>query len=85
MVLVIGDQVVKEVPSSTSGVYSTWCPLKDTAHALANIHVDTIGCLGLLYIRPREFAVTVPHDDAVHFLGTDDATTSVMAVLRHTG
>ena len=85
MVLVIGDQLVKEVPCSSLGVYSTWGRLKDTGHSLTSIPIEPVGSRGLLYMRPREYAVTVPHDDAVHFMGSDDATTSVMAVLRHTG
>ncbi|XP_018020408.1 protein N-terminal asparagine amidohydrolase-like [Hyalella azteca] len=85
MVLAVGEQLVKEVPSSITGVYSTWARLKDTGHALTNIPTETVGSRGLLYLRPREYAVTVPHDDAVLCIGTDDATTSVVAVLRHTG
>lgn len=84
MVLIIGDQMVKEVPSSTTGVYTTWPHLKETSHALTTMITEELSPRGLLYLRQREYAVTVPHDENVQFLGTDDATTSVMAVLRHT-
>ncbi|XP_063591856.1 protein N-terminal asparagine amidohydrolase-like [Penaeus indicus] len=85
MVLIVGEQLVKEVPSSTSGVYSSWPRLKETAHALTTMLTEEVGPRGLLYLRQREYAVTVPHDENLLILGTDDATTSVMAVLRHTG
>ncbi|KAL7640312.1 UNVERIFIED_CONTAM: hypothetical protein RMT77_009727 [Armadillidium vulgare] len=85
MVLVIGDQIVKEVPFSTSGIYSTWPHLKESSNNLTNLRTEDIGPRGLLYLRQREYAVTGSQDENVHILGTDDATTSVMAVLRHTG
>ena len=85
MVLIIGEQLVKEVPSTSAGIYSSWPQLKDSSHALTNMMTEDVSPRGLLYLRQREYAVTVPQDDSVQFFGTDDATTSVMAVLRHTG
>ena len=85
MVLVICDQLLKEVPSTTAAIYSTWPALKDSSHALTTMIPEELGSRGLLYLRQREYAVTVSHDENVQILGTDDATTSVMAVLRHTG
>ncbi|XP_076028322.1 N-terminal amidohydrolase 1 [Oratosquilla oratoria] len=85
MVLIIGEQLVKEVPSSTTGIYTTWPRLKETAHTLSSMMTEEVGHRGLLYLRQREYAVTVPQDENVHILGTDDATTSTVAVLRHTG
>lgn len=81
----MGEHLVKELPSSTSGIYSSWPRLKETAHALTTMLTEEIGPRGLLYLRQREYAVTVPHDENLVILGTDDATTSVMTVLRHTG
>uniref|UniRef100_A0A8C8A4L9 N-terminal asparagine amidase n=1 Tax=Otus sunia TaxID=257818 RepID=A0A8C8A4L9_9STRI len=40
---------------------------------------------GLLYVQQREFAVTTPKDGSVSILGSDDATTCHIVVLRHTG
>lgn len=85
MVLIVNEQLVKEVPSSTTGIYTQWPRLKETSHALTTMLTEDVGARGLLYLRQREYAVTVPHDENLHILGTDDATTSVMAVLRHTG
>lgn len=40
---------------------------------------------GLLYVGQREMAVTTPEDGVFNILGTEDATTCHMVVLRHTG
>ena len=85
MVLIINEHLVKEVPPSTSTLYTTWPRLKEASSGLTSLPTETMSCRGLLYLRPREYAVTVPQDEVVQILGTDDATTSVMAVLRHTG
>ncbi|KAK3092015.1 hypothetical protein FSP39_024462, partial [Pinctada imbricata] len=45
----------------------------------------TIVPIGLLYVGQREMAATVPEDGQIQMLGTDDATTCHMVVLRHTG
>ncbi|XP_030841955.1 protein N-terminal asparagine amidohydrolase-like [Strongylocentrotus purpuratus] len=41
--------------------------------------------LDLLYVNQREYAVTIPSDSVVKVLGSDDATTCHIIVLRHTG
>jgi len=39
----------------------------------------------LLYVLQREFAVISPADDKIDFLGSEDATTCHLLILRHTG
>ncbi|XP_053392623.1 protein N-terminal asparagine amidohydrolase-like isoform X2 [Mercenaria mercenaria] len=39
---------------------------------------------GLLYVGQREMAVISPEDECIQVLGTDDATTCHIAILRHT-
>uniref|UniRef100_A0AAX7U9P5 N-terminal asparagine amidase n=1 Tax=Astatotilapia calliptera TaxID=8154 RepID=A0AAX7U9P5_ASTCA len=39
----------------------------------------------LLYVHQREFAATTPADKCVSVIGSDDATTCHLVVLRHTG
>ena len=41
--------------------------------------------MGLLYVFKREFAVTYPHDNKVSLIGTDEVTTDLVIVVRHTG
>ena len=43
------------------------------------------GPMGLLYVFKREFAVTYPHDNKVSLIGTDELTTDLVVVVRHTG
>ncbi|XP_060066595.1 protein N-terminal asparagine amidohydrolase-like isoform X2 [Ylistrum balloti] len=40
---------------------------------------------GVLYVGQREMAVTSPEDGVFNILGTEDATTCHIVVLRHTG
>jgi protein N-terminal asparagine amidohydrolase len=44
-----------------------------------------VGPMSLLYVAQREFAVTHPHDSRISILGTDDVTTGIIVILRHTG
>lgn len=47
--------------------------------------VKTVGPVGLLYVNQREYAVVEPGDPCLSVLGTDDATTCHMVVVRHRG
>lgn len=47
-------------------------------------HVD-VDPKCLLYVQQREFAATTPADNCVSVIGSDDATTCHLVVLRHTG
>lgn len=44
-----------------------------------------IGPVGLLYVSQREMAAIAPHDKNVHIVGSDDATTCIIVVVRHSG
>ena len=46
---------------------------------------QVVGPMGLLYVFKREFAVTYPHDNKVSLIGTDEVTTDLVIVVRHTG
>ena len=85
MGLVISDQVIKQVPLSVSAIYRKWPILKDQLSHFSGLMTENHESRGLLYVGQREYAVTVAHDENVATLGTDDCTTSVMAVLRHIG
>lgn len=41
--------------------------------------------MGLLYVRQREMAAVAPHDKSVNIIGSDDATTCIIVVVRHSG
>jgi hypothetical protein len=36
-------------------------------------------------VAQREFAVTHPHDNRISIMGTDDVTTGIIIIVRHTG
>jgi hypothetical protein len=47
--------------------------------------IQVIGPGPLLYVSVREYAVTHPHDNKISVLGTDDVTTNLVLLLRHSG
>ncbi|XP_053936367.1 protein N-terminal asparagine amidohydrolase isoform X3 [Cuculus canorus] len=59
--------------------------LEEKAKLLRSRPAQIVEPKGLLYIQQREFAVTTPEDGSVSILGSDDATTCHIVVLRHTG
>ncbi|XP_064886486.1 protein N-terminal asparagine amidohydrolase isoform X5 [Columba livia] len=59
--------------------------LEEKAKLLRSQPARVVEPKGLLYVQQREFAVTTPGDGSVSILGSDDATTCHIVVLRHTG
>lgn len=57
------------------------CPSKTYFNRL----FSQIGPVGLLYVNQREMAAIAPHDKNVHIVGSDDATTCIIVVVRHSG
>jgi hypothetical protein len=49
------------------------------------MHCQVIGPGPLLYVSVREFGVTHPHDNKISVLGTDDVTTNLVLLVRHSG
>nr|XP_025858753.1 protein N-terminal asparagine amidohydrolase [Vulpes vulpes] len=58
---------------------------QERARLLRGQSVQQVGPQGLLYVQQRELAVTSPKDGSISILGSDDATTCHIVVLRHTG
>lgn len=44
-----------------------------------------VGPVGLLYVGQRELAAVATHDKNVNIIGSDDATTCIIVVVRHSG
>uniref|UniRef100_A0A0A9WHR3 Protein N-terminal asparagine amidohydrolase n=3 Tax=Lygus hesperus TaxID=30085 RepID=A0A0A9WHR3_LYGHE len=85
MVVVVGGVALEEpLPDSTTLIHSH-PGFRETASHLLAIPSKIVGPVGLLYVQQREMAVTVPHDKNVSIIGTDDVTTCVVVVLRHSG
>ena len=85
MVLVLNGVLQEECPPDTRSLYHTHPVYRETAAQLLAIPNKIIGPVGLLYVQQREFAATVPHDKNVSILGSDDATTCIVVVVRHSG
>jgi len=85
MVLLVNGVVLEEAPSSLNSLFQSHPSLKDSANALCSMKSQVIGPAGLLYVSQREYAVTHPHDNKVSIIGTDDVTTNVILIVRHTG
>uniref|UniRef100_A0A1B6CM09 Protein N-terminal asparagine amidohydrolase n=1 Tax=Clastoptera arizonana TaxID=38151 RepID=A0A1B6CM09_9HEMI len=85
MVLVINGVVQEEPPPDTRSLIHAHPMFRDSATQLLSITTKVVGPVGLLYVLQREFAVTTPHDKNVNIIGTDDVTSCIITVLRHTG
>ncbi|XP_006742524.1 protein N-terminal asparagine amidohydrolase [Leptonychotes weddellii] len=81
--LVKGRRV--RLPQSAGYLVRAHPPLKERARLLRGQSVQQVGPQGLLYVQQRELAVTSPKDGSISILGSDDATTCHIVVLRHTG
>ncbi|CAN2391532.1 N-terminal asparagine, partial [Pristimantis euphronides] len=62
------------------------CPeLEERARHLTSQPIQIVGANGFLYMQQRELAATTPSDSLISILGSEDATTCHIIVLRHTG
>ncbi|KAF3687265.1 Protein N-terminal asparagine amidohydrolase [Channa argus] len=71
--------------SSTAELFDKYPHLKENARVFRSKPLADIDPKQLLYVQQREFAATTPADDCVSVIGSDDATTCHLVVLRHTG
>ncbi|XP_068607350.1 protein N-terminal asparagine amidohydrolase [Brachionichthys hirsutus] len=71
--------------NSTAELFVKYPHLQENGRAFCcKPHVD-VDPKSLLYVQQREFAATTPADNCVSVIGSDDATTCHLVVLRHTG
>uniref|UniRef100_F6R4T8 N-terminal asparagine amidase n=1 Tax=Monodelphis domestica TaxID=13616 RepID=F6R4T8_MONDO len=73
------------LPQSVREIVRAHPPLEERAELLRGQPVQPVGPRGLLYVQQRELAVTSPQDGSISVLGSEDATTCHIVVLRHTG
>ncbi|XP_051753556.1 protein N-terminal asparagine amidohydrolase isoform X1 [Ctenopharyngodon idella] len=71
--------------NSVAELFSKYPHLKESAKQFVSSSPESVDPKQLLYIQQREFASTTPADNSVSILGSDDATTCHLVVLRHTG
>ncbi|XP_060774888.1 protein N-terminal asparagine amidohydrolase [Neoarius graeffei] len=70
---------------STTELFSKYSHLKENAKTFRSRPIVTVDPKCLLYVQQREFAATIPADGSVSVIGSEDATTCHLIVLRHTG
>lgn len=85
MVLVLGGVVLDEASIDSRNLFHAAPHLKEAAAHVASLPPKVVSPIGLLYLHQREFAVTLPQDKNVSLLGTDDCSTCIVVILRHTG
>ncbi|XP_044735791.1 protein N-terminal asparagine amidohydrolase [Chrysoperla carnea] len=86
MVLVLNGVLQEESPVDSRTLFHNHPIYREAAarHLLAHPR-KLVGPQGLLYVQQREMAATTPHDKYVSILGSDDATTCIITVVRHSG
>ncbi|XP_072168214.1 protein N-terminal asparagine amidohydrolase-like [Diadema setosum] len=83
MPLLIEGEPFEWQPSMLAFI-ETYPQFKDTAEEFFRRQAHHCAPIDLLYVNQRELAVTHPDDNVVRFLGSDDATTCHIIVIRHT-
>lgn len=85
MVLIIEGVRIDKQPESITDLEHTFPILATRSKALRDQPSVVQSPSKLLYVQQREFAVVSPADDSIDILGSEDATTCHLLVLRHTG
>ncbi|XP_077380376.1 protein N-terminal asparagine amidohydrolase isoform X1 [Festucalex cinctus] len=71
--------------TSTAELFDKYPHLQENAKAFRSQPLTDVDPKCLLYVQQREFAATTPADNNVSVIGSEDATTCHLVVLRHTG
>lgn len=70
---------------STGDLYERYPHLQENARQFCSRPLVDVDPKCVLYVQQREYAATTPADKNVSVIGSDDATTCHLVVLRHTG
>ncbi|XP_056265851.1 protein N-terminal asparagine amidohydrolase [Pseudoliparis swirei] len=71
--------------TSTMELFDKYPHLQENARTFSSKPPVDVDPKCLLYVSQREFAATTPADECVSVIGSGDATTCHLVVLRHTG
>lgn len=85
MVLVVNGVLQEDVPAGSRSLYAAHPVYRETAAQLHSMPAKLVGPVGLLYVQQREMAATLPHDKNVSIIGSDDITTCIIVVVKHSG
>lgn len=83
MVLVFNGVVQKAPPPNLEAFLQSNPEIREKSKKFLQLPIKTVEPHGLLYVHQGELAITEPNDSNVEILGSDDATTCIIAVLRH--
>ncbi|KAM9315261.1 protein N-terminal asparagine amidohydrolase [Pholidichthys leucotaenia] len=84
MPLLIQNNGVDRI-DSTAELFDRFPHLQDNARTFRSKPLVDVDPKCLLYVQQREFAATTPADNCVSVIGSEDATTCHLVVVRHTG
>lgn len=84
MPLFVQDKNMGPSPKSVEEFLQRYPHFKESAIMLSSKPTKEVPPHGLLYIGQREMAIVAPEDETIQVLGTDDATTCHIVILRHT-
>ena len=62
MVLVVNGVLQEDIPVDSRSLYAAHPVYRETAAQLHSMPAKLVGPMGLLYVRQREMAATLPHD-----------------------
>ncbi|KAG6458731.1 protein N-terminal asparagine amidohydrolase [Manduca sexta] len=85
MVVVLNGVLSDECPTSVRALLAAHPGYRDAAAQLIAAAARVVPAPGLLYVAQRELAAVVPHDKNVSIIGSDDATSCIIVVVRHSG
>ncbi|CAG4939079.1 unnamed protein product [Parnassius apollo] len=85
MVVVLNGVLADECPTSVRALLAAHPGYRDAAAQLLAAAPRVVGPQGLLYVAQRELAAAVPHDKNISIIGSDDATSCIIVVVRHSG
>ncbi|CAG9793719.1 unnamed protein product [Diatraea saccharalis] len=85
MVVVLNGVLADECPTSVRALLASHPGYRDAAAQLLAAAARVVPPQGLLYVGQRELAAVVPHDKNVSIIGSDDATSCIIVVVRHSG
>uniref|UniRef100_A0A8D3BU06 N-terminal asparagine amidohydrolase n=1 Tax=Scophthalmus maximus TaxID=52904 RepID=A0A8D3BU06_SCOMX len=71
--------------NATAELFDKYPHLQENARTFRAKPLVDVDPKCFLYVQQREFAATTPADDCISVIGSDDATTCHLVVLRHTG
>lgn len=84
MTVTVGGVPLEEPLPDCRALVHAHPQFQESASRLVSQPSKVVGPIGLLYVQQREMAATVSHDKNVNILGSDDATSCIILILKHT-